>query len=188
MPRGAEARVRKLEAAPHRCARVLLPRALKLKRAAFVTPGRARILLASVMCVRLRSTFFKIRILLRTETGQFLISQDVRSESRPAAAVLRFRGGGGEGQVFAFRAPAAKLAFRGRSCCLFLHLCERLKRSFSGVKSAAPDASKAYATGISLDDVDSACLKQIKYVGRPLQSDKRTTFKTSTSFRPCFCM
>ena len=141
---------------------------------------------ARVMCMCVRSTFFKIRILLRTETGQFLISQDVRSESRPAAAVLRFRGGGGEGQVFAFRAPAAELALRGRSCCLFLHLCERLKRSFSGVKSAAPDASKAYATGISLDDVDSACLKQIKYVGRPLQSDKSTTFKTSTSFRPYF--
>ena len=33
------------------------------------------------MCELVRSTFFKIRILLRTETGQFLISQDVRSES-----------------------------------------------------------------------------------------------------------
>ena len=43
-------------------------------------PGRG------VMCELVRSTFFKIRILLRTETGQFLISQDVRSESRPAAA------------------------------------------------------------------------------------------------------
>ena len=54
------------------------------------------------MCELVRSTFFKIRILLRTETGQFLISQDVRSESRPAAAEAR-RAFGGSTLIRSFR-------------------------------------------------------------------------------------